>query len=531
MKRRSHWGWGLAERFPDRDARQAMGAHVTELLGFDPSGVADPVPLDQIALPEPAIAVPEALGAIASADREERALHAHGRGYRDLVRGFRGDYSRAPDWVLAPESEEQISRIFEWCAGEKIALIPFGGGTSVVGGVERPEHGEHRGAISLDLRRFSRVLQVDRTSLAAEIEAGATGPRLEAELAAHGLTLRHFPQSFEFSTLGGWIATRAGGHYATLRTRIDDFVESARMISPAGVWASRRLPSSGAGPSPDRWVLGSEGALGIITSAWVRVVEKPRWRAKASLHFDGFIGGAEAARRIVQAGLHPANCRLLDPTEARLNGVTASGSAVLLLGFESADHPLDTQLSRAIELARESGGALPDAPRFSGPGDSEKSGDAERWREAFFSGPYVQNVMVSLGIVADTFETACTWDRFGELHGGITAAVEEALVRVAGSGRVTCRLTHVYPDGAAPYFTFLAPARRGSELEQWSEIKAAASEAIARHGGTITHHHAVGRLHRPWYDRERPDPFATALLAAKHALDPHGILNPGVLVG
>lgn len=531
MKRRSHWGWGLAERFLDRDARLAMGAHASELLGFEPGGIADPVPLEAITLRDPAMALPRALEAIGTADREERALHTHGKGYRDLVRGFRGDYSRAPDWVLVPETEEQISQVFEWCAGEKIALIPFGGGTSVVGGVERPEQGDHRGAVSLDLRRFSRVLQVDRTSLAAEIEAGATGPGLEAQLGAQGLTLRHFPQSFEFSTLGGWIATRAGGHYATLRTRIDDFVESARMITPAGVWASRRLPSSGAGPSPDRWVLGSEGILGVITSAWVRVVEKPRWRAKASVHFADFRAGAEGARRIVQAGLHPSNCRLLDPTEARLNAVTGSGKAVLLLGFESADHPLEPQLQRAIELALDAGGTLPEPARFSGPAPAERGGDAERWREAFFSGPYLQNVMVSLGVVADTFETACTWDRFEELHGGITAAVEDALRRVAGGGRVTCRLTHVYPDGPAPYFTFLAPARRGGELEQWSEIKSAASEAIARHGGTITHHHAVGRTHRPWYDRERPDPFALALLAAKRALDPHGILNPGVLVG
>jgi alkyldihydroxyacetonephosphate synthase len=245
--------------------------------------------------------------------------------------------------------------------------------------------------------------------------------------------------------------------------------------------------------------------------------------------FPDLFAGARAARGIAQAGLYPANCRLLDPTEALLNGVAQDG-AVLLLAFESADHPLEAWMSRALELASGAGGVCPQGPSYRDAGEKAREGESARWREAFFAAPYLQSALVSMGIIADTFETACTWDLFEELHASVRSAMSDALRRVCGAGTLTCRFTHVYPDGPAPYFTFLGPARRGSELSQWAELKSAASEAVLAAGGTITHHHAVGRTHRPWYDRERPEPFAAALRAAKRALDPAGILNPGVLI-
>ncbi len=266
-------------------------------------------------------------------------------------------------------------------------------------------------------------------------------------------------------------------------------------------------------------LIGSEGVLGVITEAWVRVQERPAFKASAGVEFGDFAAGAEAARALAQSGLHPSNCRLLDEGEAALTGASAGGKAVLVLGFESADHPLDAWMARALELCADHGGVASD------PGGER--GDAEgSWRSAFLQAPYLRDTMVAAGVLAETFETAITWDRFGDFVRGVREAAGEAL----GEGRVTCRLTHVYPDGAAPYFTVLAPARRGAELEQWDEVKAAASEAIAGAGGTITHHHAVGRDHRPWYDRQRPEPFAAALRAAKRELDPRGILNPGVLI-
>jgi alkyldihydroxyacetonephosphate synthase len=245
--------------------------------------------------------------------------------------------------------------------------------------------------------------------------------------------------------------------------------------------------------------------------------------------FPDFLTGARAARAIAQSGLYPTNCRLLDPGEALLNGV-GGGDAMLFIAFESADHPLQAWMSRALELLAEAGGACPRGAVYRDRGEKARDEESAKWRDAFFVAPYLQSALVSLGILADTFETACTWDKFEALHASVSSRVADALRHICGAGIVTCRLTHVYPDGPAPYFTMLAPTRAGGELAQWGEIKAAASEAVLAAGGTITHHHAVGRTHRAWYDRERPEPFAAALRAAKRALDPAGILNPGVLL-
>jgi alkyldihydroxyacetonephosphate synthase len=380
------------------------------------------------------------------------------------------------------------------------------------------------------MRALDRVLEVDATSRAALIQAGATGPRLEEQLREHGLTLRHFPQSFEYATLGGWIVTRAGGHFATLMTHIDDLVESVRAVTPSGVWESRRLPGSGAGPSPDRMLIGSEGILGVVTQAWMRVQARPSFRASATAQFEGFEQGAETVRALAQSGLWPSNCRLLDPGEAELMAGAPPGRAVLVLGFESADHALDPWIARAVECCRDHGGDIVDGPTTSASGTGAREGEAGAWRNAFVQAPYMRDTLIAGGVLSETFETAITWERLPSFVARVREAAEAAVAAECGAGRVTCRLTHAYPDGAAPYFTVLAPARRGSELEQWDAVKAAASEAISAAGGTITHHHAVGRDHRPWYDRERPEPFAAALRAAKRELDPSAIMNPGVLI-
>ncbi|MCZ6784471.1 MAG: FAD-binding oxidoreductase, partial [Proteobacteria bacterium] len=402
------------------------------------------------------------------------------------------------------------------------------------GGVEACVGDAYAGSVTLDLTRLDKVLEIDKQSRAARIQAGVLGPALEDQLRPHGLTLRHFPQSFEFSTLGGWIATRSGGHYASLYTHIDDLVESLRVVTPSGVSESRRLPGSGAGPSPDRLFIGSEGTLGIITEAWMRLQDRPTFRASASVPFtgaDGFLRGAEAVRALSQSGLFPTNCRLLDAMEAANSGAGSGDESVLVLGFESADHDPAAKMARALELCRDGGGAVPDgAGATRTDNEAGRQGAAGAWRQAFLNAPYVRDALVRMSVVCETFETAITWDRFESFHRNVMAATQDALTRVCGAGTVACRFTHVYPDGAAPYYSILAPGRRGSELEQWGEIKAAAVEAVITGGGSITHHHAVGRDHRPGYDRQRPEPFARALAAAKHELDPHGIMNPGVLI-
>jgi len=524
-RRRKFWGWGFEDQQPPHEEVERAAAAAREHLGFEPAVVERPAQLERLDLPRPRLEPPPALAELCAADPYERAAHAYGSSYGDVVRAFRGRFDHPPDVVAHPGDEEDLRRLLEWCAGVRAAAIPYGGGTSVVGGVEPTVGDVYTGVVTLDLRRLGRVLEIDRESLAARIQAGATGPALEDGLREQGLTLRHFPQSFELSTLGGWIATRAGGHFATGPTHIDELVQSVRALTPRGVWESRRLPASGAGPSPDRLLIGSEGVLGVITEAWLRVRERPRFKASAAVLFESFASGARAVRALAQSGLQPSNCRLLDPGEAALTGAAPHGRALLVLGFESSDHPLDAWMQRGVELSLDHGGELPEQPRVGRRSESEGA-----WRDAFLQAPYLRDTLVAAGVLSETFETAITWDRFDGFVERVRESAGRAVAEVCAAGSVSCRLTHAYPDGAAPYFTVLAPARRGSELEQWGEVKAAASEAILAAGGTITHHHAVGRAHRPWYDRQRPEPFAEALKAAKRALDPDWMLNPGVLV-
>ncbi len=530
-RRLKHWGWGYEDQAPTATQMREAAAGIRDRFGF--GGEAEkPVALERVELREPRLKAPAALGDLFSDERYERVSHALGKAYRDVVRGFRGEFENPPDLVAFPRQEAEIETVLSWAEAEGAAVIPFGGGTSVVGGVEA-RLGE-RPVVTMDLRRIDRVVEVDPVSLAARIQAGATGPRLEAQLREHGLTLRHFPQSFEYATLGGWIATRAGGHFATLETHVDDLVESVRAITPRGTWASRRLPGSGAGPSPDRMLIGSEGILGVISEAWVRVRPRPEFKATAPVEFDDFFAAAAAVREIAQSGLHPANCRLLDAAEAELTGAGDGGSNLLILGFESAVQPVEAPMQAALEIARGHGGGTGEVRGASGDRNDDAAG---AWRGAFLLAPYLRDTFVACGVLSETFETAITWDRFEEFHAEVMETTRAAVAAVCGVDRegpgaphVSCRFTHVYPDGVAPYFTVLAPALRGGEVEQWDEIKAAVSEALIAAGGTITHHHAVGRDHRPWYDRQRPAPFAAALRAAKAELDPAAILNPGVLL-
>ena len=534
---RSWWGWGYeGEGLSDAEV-DALAATVAARFGADARRRTPPA-LASLDLPPPRLGVPRVFDEIASSDRFERASHAYGKSYRDVVRALDGRLDHPPDLVARPRSEAEVTDVLDWCASVGAAAVPYGGGSSVVGGVE-PDVGDgFAGTVTLDMGAMGRVLEVEPTSRTARIEAGAFGPALEDHLRPHGLTLRHFPQSFECSTLGGWIATRAGGHFATGPTHIDDLVEAIRVVTPEGTIATGRVPSSGAGPDPVRLFLGSEGILGVVTEAWVRMLRRPRWKAGGPARFPSFGAGARAVRALAQSGLEPSNCRLIDPLEALVNGVGDGRAAVLLVGFESADHPVGPWAGRARECVLDCGGVIdPDSWRVSESaagheGPSSSDGDpAGAWRRSFLRAPYLRDALVTLGVLCETFETAVTWDRFDVLYATVTDAAVKALAASGPAGGVvTCRFTHAYPDGPAPYFTVLAPAVPGGELEQWDAVKSAASDAVLGAGGTITHHHAVGRDHRRWYDRERPELFARTLVAAKGVLDPHGMMNPGVLV-
>ncbi|MTV25758.1 FAD-binding oxidoreductase [Nitriliruptoraceae bacterium ZYF776] len=535
---RSHWGWGWADAQLDEASVDGLAQVVAQRFEVPVPRAVVPVPVSAVTLPAPRVALPAALASLGSTDPEDRFRHGHGNAFRDVVRALHGDVPTPPDLVVRPRDAADVARVLDWCAEARVACVPFGGGTSVVGGVTPPTGP----TVSLDLERLDRVIEVDATSQAARVQGGTFGPQLEDQLRPHGLTFRHFPQSWEFSTVGGWVVTRAGGHFATGPTHVDDLVQSVTAVTPRGVWSSRRLPGSGAGPSPDRLLLGSEGTLGVVTEAWLRCQTRPRSRAQATLAFDDEPAALAGVRALVQDGARPANCRLLDPVEAALSGAAApDGTATLLvLGFEAPEAPLDAEVARALEVLRDHGARVLDGPSFRrGDATGTASGGSGAWRAAFLRAPYLRDGLARTGGVVETFETATTWDRAAELVATLRETATRVATEVCGAALVAVRTTHAYADGIAPYLTVVAPGPRSPDADRvtvgraaaaaWDEVKAAVTEVLVAEGATVTHHHAVGRDHRLGYDRQRPAPFATALTAARDALDPAGVLNPGVL--
>jgi alkyldihydroxyacetonephosphate synthase len=529
-RRRSFYGWGYEDDSvaPDELAWfERAWSSLFKVDRFEPA----PMPVDsEIVLRSSRIGIPATLRAYCTDDRHERLFHTYGRSVHDLARMIhRRDFSNPPDVVALPRDESEVAAVLDWCGANGYAAVPFGGGSSVTGGVNHTRDERFRGLVTIDLRHFSRVLEVDKTSQAARIQAGVLGPDLERQLKPTGLTMRFFLQAWEFSSLGGWIATRAAGHYATVYTQIDDHIESLRVVTPAGTIATRRLPTSGAGPQPERLFLGSEGALGIITEAWVRLHRRPTFRSATTVRFADYGKAVDAVRAISQSGLFPANARLIEREEARFAEAGDGTKDVLVLTFESGDHPLDPWMARALEICGDLGGewdagALDDR-------ESQRKGVAGNWRDKFLRGPYLRQHAIARGVMRDTVESCITWDRYMAFQASVKERTLKAIREVTGrDGTCTVRFTHIYPDGPAPYFTWHALGDKSKLVEQFWAIKAAASQAMIDAGGTITHHHSLGRDHREWYDQERPPLFADMIRAAKKTLDPQGVLNPGVLV-
>ena len=528
-KRLKYWGWGHEGDGLSTSGRDALLDNLASTYGIEGTGGGRIPALGDIDLRAPRLEPPAGLSAICTQEPYQRVLHSFGQSQPDSIRIFSRDFAHAPDVVAYPRHETDIAALLEWAGEIGAALVPFGGGSSVVGGVTPDIDAEYSGTVTLDMSRMNRVLEVDPVSRSARIQAGARGPQLEAALKPHGVTLRHFPQSFQHSTLGGWIATRSGGHFATLYTHIDDLVENVTTVTPAGRMESRRLPGSGAGPSPDRLVIGSEGSLGIITEAWMKVQGRVRFKATAGFRFPDFLPAAEAVRAIAQAGLFPANVRIVDGVELRVNGAGDGSFTLMVVSFESADRPVDAWMSLAEACVLDHGGK-PDGDWRTDPA-AHLRGAVGAWRDAFIKMPYNREVLTPSGIISDTFESAITWDRFESFYHSVREATGRAIGEVTGrEGAVSCRFSHAYPDGPAPYFAFHCAAQPKSMLEQWWAIKRAASDAVIAGGGTITHHHAIGRDHMPWYEKQRPQLFGDVLARAKAYLDPHGVLNPGVLV-
>jgi alkyldihydroxyacetonephosphate synthase len=534
------WGWGETDRPP------GLPAHALDFLRESVGVAARPCPpvalanvrLAPSALETETLAELRALlGARGVRDgHEERVLHAAGKGYPDLVRLRAGAPAGAPDAVLYPSDAAQLAPLLELCARRSLALVPFGGGTSVVGGVE-PLRGAHRAALALDLRELREVIELDRESRTVVAQGGMRVPALERWLASRGLTLGHFPQSYEYVSLGGCAATRSAGQASTGYGRFEELVLGLRMAAPTGEIAPAALPASAAGPDLRELLVGSEGTLGVIHELTLRVRPIPEQSRYEGVFFTDFQAGATALRELAQEGLAPTVARLSDEAETRMSlalagsggikgragraylGVRGYRSGCLaILGFEGSARELAARRPAALELVRRHGGL----PVGRAPG--------EAWRAQRFAAPYLRDELLTYGVMVETLETAATWSKLMELYRAVAHAIDGSLAAQGTPGLVMCHISHLYETGASLYFTFLARQREGEELAQWQAVKDAAGDAIVRHAGTITHHHAIGTAHLPWMEREVGSTGLDALRALKAQLDPTGIMNPGKLL-
>eukprot|EP01128_Nolandella_sp_AFSM9_P001961 TRINITY_DN12362_c0_g1_i1.p1 TRINITY_DN12362_c0_g1~~TRINITY_DN12362_c0_g1_i1.p1 ORF type:complete len:587 (-),score=92.44 TRINITY_DN12362_c0_g1_i1:172-1884(-) len=490
----------------------------------------------------PRFTLPAPLATFCTSDPIERLRCCYGQSYRDTVRKAMGKFDTPPDFVAFPTTEAQIITLLDFARNNSVSIMVYGGGTSVCGGVEPPSSP----SISLNMKNFDQLLDVDSESMLVTMGAGTFGPQVNAYLQPLGFTLRHFPQSWEFSTLGGWVVTRAGGHYSTTRTHIDHFVNSLRVITPAGIVQTSSYPYSGAGPSPDSQFLGSEGVLGVVTAVTLKVEKTIVSKAFQNVTFPSFSQAHKAVKALVQLSLTPSVCRLLDEMEAMITGLSKKGKSTLILGWESPvenDQSLSVQLSRALKVCSAHGGYYPNHdPNAASAKDSrqateERKGkdtktetETETWRSNFLAMPYIRDHLAWNGYIVETFESCCTWADFEVLHREVKKAVIAAINSYGGKGLVTCRFTHVYPDGPAPYFTVFASGHAHQHLAQWDLIKKAASDALLKYGGTITHHHAVGRDHSPHFMKEKNPLYLDSLRALKGFYDADNVLNPGVLL-
>lgn len=543
------WGWGEPLKTYPLDDRPGFWPFLTSKIGAPTGGPFPPIHLDQIRIPPPRIParILESLAAAVGAghisvSHDVRVTHSCGRGYQDLVRLRQGKVPRPPDAVAFPSSEGAVVRLLRIAGSESLGVIPFGGGTSVVGGVEVSEG--DRPVLCVDLRRMNRLISADAAGLVATAEAGILGPVLEASLAAHGLTLGHFPQSFEFSTLGGWIATRSAGYASTGYGKIEAMVTALRLVTPRGIIATRQVPASASGPDLNALLTGSEGALGIITQATLRVRPLPATRDYRAWLFRRFEDGLSAVRELLREGPVPTTVRLSDAPETeaslamrtRTPGWTSrlrewTGKRVLgARGFApgsmcAAIIGVEGSASAATQAWHGMGRVLGRCGAF-----PLGSGPAREWYRERFELPYLRDELLGSGILVDTLETAAPWERLLPLHACVANALRDALESMGASPLVLCHLSHAYPTGASLYFTFMTLQAPGREMEQWQAAKNAATDAVVAGGGTLSHHHGIGTVHRGWMHEEHGEEGLRAVRAIKSAIDPDGIMNPGKLV-
>lgn len=531
------WGWAGGLDILGENA-DAIWAWMGDAFGAGALPDTPPASLEETRLPECALETStlESLALIVEPSRIktsafERAFHARGRSYADCIELRSGAIASAPDAVVYPVSAEECSSILRFAGERALAVVPFGGGSSVVGGVNALRGAQHLGTLTLDLTLMNKVLEIDTESLTAHVEAGIYGPALEEQLQARGYTLGHYPQSFEFSTLGGWVATRGAGHQSNKYGKAEAWLAGAEVVSPGGVhWCAPAFPGSAAGPQLRDLVAGSEGALGIITRARVHIHPVPEVKDYRAYLFMDWGQAVTAVRALMQRGVPTAMIRLSDPDETYFFGALKSGGAgmdpsvrvcIMLVGIEGAADEAAHAREWSQAVIEEHGGAHMGAEL----GDS--------WYRHRFETPYLRDPMLDRGLGVDTLETCASWSNLMPLYEAVSTAIREALAARPGAdgaqGVCMAHISHCYRDGASLYFTFAFARDLADPLGQWQHIKAAASACILAHGGTISHHHGVGTDHKTWYHREVGAPGLEGFRALKRAFDPRGVLNPGKL--
>ncbi|HET7053265.1 MAG TPA: FAD-binding oxidoreductase [Solirubrobacterales bacterium] len=530
------WGWGDPAIEPELDA-EALATLRDRVGELEPWPLAAELERFELPAAEPLSSrLIEAVGeAGVFTDTEDRVRHATGCGYADLARLRGGRLDSAPDAVLLPADAAAVRRVLDVCAAEGIAVVPFGGGTSVVGGVA-PLRGEHPRLVSLDLAAL-RGVEVDRRSLTARLGAGLRGPEAEAALNTEGVMLGHLPQSFEYATIGGFAATRSAGQASSGYGRFDDLVSSVRLIAPAGDLRTLETPHTAAGPALRQLVIGSEGTFGVIPDVTVRVRPEPVERRYEAWIAEDFEAGTEIVRALAQGSGLPDVIRVSDAEETEVSLALSGprglagrafggylglrgrrGGCLIVIGLEGEEESVARRRALAVRALRRGGAAYL----------GQSAGRS--WEHGRYQGPYLRDTLIGMGAMVETLETSHTWSGLHELHAAVGGAIHGALGTMGTPGLAFCHLSHAYADGASLYFTFISRAKRGEEIEQWQAVKRAASEAIVAGGATITHHHAVGRDHAPYMRAEVGETGLEALRAVKERLDPAGIMNPGKLL-
>lgn len=541
------WGWGSPDVLFPMDKKPELWPWIQKKVGLSESRATLPVERKRIQLPKPKLEAAFCAeierflkGDQITIDDEERLLHSYGKSYPDLLRVRRGEITHAPDMVLLPEKHEDVEHVVQAAARSNVCIVPFGGGTNIVGGVN-PLDRQSRMVVSLDMRRMNRLVSIDKYSMTAVIQAGALGPKLEADLEKEGYSLGHHPDSFEFSTLGGWLATRSAGMQSDAYGKIEDMVVAIRMVTPSGTLTTRPVPASSAGPDLNQLVVGSEGVLGVITEATMRVHRTPEVKDYRGYLFPSFEDGVNAIYECVQSHYPPSLIRLQDAGETELafnmkahkKGLAAlvqkpiksylaakgyTSPCIMIVGFEGDREHVRTARKECLRAFRQHRGF----PLGKSVGQT--------WSVDKYNIPYLRDFVMDYACCVDVSETAAVWSNLVPLYRNVIQAIQQKQQAEHGSGYVGCHISHTYKTGACLYFTYASPQRAGDELKQYYEYKKLVTDTIMKSGGTVSHHHAIGCEHLDWVEQEITPTGVQALRAVKNSLDPQGILNPGKLI-